>query len=465
MNTTTAGDFWTGVKRACTGLADVRFVALGNFEVENEWAKGESGVPTTTSRTSTVLVNRMDEFALLLAGDGDQVVLKSRPDDDYLAHLVGLGLPLPEILVADEQRADRTVSEDALASPALLARLADSARSGARLLPHGMSAVEEELCAATGLASALPGAALAKAVNSKIYSRRVADDLGLRQARGWTCENVGEFEAVAKEAARSVRAGRRIGVKDAYGVSGKGIAVIDDVKRLEQLVRMLVRRAERTGDPGLSIVVEEWADKHADLNYHLTVGQDGSVRFDFVKEALTENGVHKGHRMPARLDADQFAAVRHGADLIGARLAADGYHGVVGVDALVERDGRVLPVLEINARNNMSTYQTRLQEHFLDHDALATARLYPLTLAAPVPFAELHDALAGLLFSPAERRGLLVNNFATVNAAAPGNGAGDDAPTFAGRLYAVLVARSEAELADLDRAVTDRLTTERFHHV
>ncbi|MBQ1076214.1 ATP-grasp domain-containing protein [Micromonospora sp. C31] len=452
--------FLTGVKAACTGDPGTPFVLLGNFEVEDEWARDEVGLPTVGGRASAAIVNRMDEFTVLLAGPDDHVVLKSAPDPDYLHWLAGLGVDLPRILVTDSHDPAATVSVDALRSPRLLAALGDLAARGAYLLPHGMSTLEEQLCALTGLAPALPPVPVVKAVNSKIYSRRVAADLGLPQATGWECETVEEFAAAAAQAARSVAAGRRVGVKDAYGVSGKGIVVVDDPRRLDQLVRMVTRRAERTGDPRVALVIEEWADKALDLNYHFTVGRDGAVRFDFVKEALTENGVHKGHRIPARISAAHAGQIMAAADRLGARLAADGFHGVVGVDAITTTDGGLLPVLEINARNNMSTYQTTLQERFMGADTIATARQYDLTLTGPVRFADLRDQLGELLFDPARGSGLLVNNFATVNAAAPDT---DDPRPYAGRLYGLLMAASEQELADLDRAIVATVKKEPAH--
>ncbi|HZP50436.1 ATP-grasp domain-containing protein [Actinocrinis sp.] len=454
--------FLEGVKSACTGDPRATFVLLGNFEVETEWAGDEIGLPSVGGGSSAAVVNRMDEFALLLAGKADHVVLKSAPDPGYLAYLEDLGLELPGILVADEQDPAHTVSVDALRSPRLLAELTALAREGAHLLPHGMSALEEELCGRTGLAPALPPAALTKSVNSKIYSRRVAAELGLPQARGWECETVDQFAAAAEQAARSLAAGRRIGVKDAFGVSGKGIVVVDEPRRLEQLVRMVTRRAERTGDPRLAVVVEEWADKDADLNYHFTVGRDGSVRFDFVKEAITEKGVHKGHRMPARITAGHAAEIERCAALLGARLAADGFHGLVGVDAITTRDGGLLPVIEINARSNMSTYQVGLQERFLTDGQIAMARQYDLAATRRIPFGRLRERLDGLLFDPASGRGLLVNNFATVNAAAAADAEAPrlDARTHQGRLYGLLIARSEQELAELDHAVAEGVRKE-----
>ncbi|MDX3854830.1 ATP-grasp domain-containing protein [Streptomyces sp. AK02-01A] len=450
-------NFLDGVKSACTGDPRTPFVLLGNFEVEDEWARDEVGLPTVGSSASAAIVNRMDEFALLLAGKGDCVVLKSAPDPGYLGYLEGLGLDLPEILVTDSHDPAHTVSADALLSPRLIGSLRQLAERGARLLPHGMSVLEDRLCELTGLTPALPPAALVKSVNSKIYSRRVADELGLPQATGWECETVDEFTAAAEEARASLAAGRRVGVKDAFGVSGKGIMVVEDERRLDQLVRMVARTAKRTGDPRISVVIEEWADKAVDLNYHFTVGRDGSVRFDFVKEALTERGVHKGHRIPARIPDEHTAEIERCATLIGARLAADGFHGVVGVDAIVTADGGLLPVLEINARNNMSTYQTSLQERFMRPGDVALARQYELSLTGAVPFTRLRARLGDLLFSTETGRGLLVNNFATVNAAITGEDAGR---TRNGRLYGLLIAGSEAELTELDNAVAQSVQKE-----
>lgn len=437
-----------------TGPAD-RFVFLGNFEVERDWAVGEVGLPTVALTGTTAVVNRMDEFALLLAGPRDRVVLKAAPDPGYLHWLTSLGIELPELIPVREQDPLATVTRDALADPAVLAALRVAGAAGARLLPHGMSGIEEELCAATGLASATPGAAVCKAVNSKIYSRRVADEVGLRQPRGWVCESVEEFAGAAAHARPLVEAGGRVGVKEAYGVSGKGIVVLEDPARFDLLLRMLRRRAARSGDQRLALVVEEWVEKRADLNYQFTVGRDGSVAFDFVKEAITENGVHKGHRIPARLTPVAQAEIEAGAQALGKRLAADGYAGVVGVDALLTVDGTLYPVIEINARNNMSTYQVTLQERFLPAGGVALARHYPVRLDAPLGFERLREHLGGLLFTPGGD-GLLVNNYATVNAAASGT-SGTSGEPFEGRLYGLLIADSQDRLDAIDTEIAGKV--------
>ena len=454
----TENGFRARLGRAITGSADTPLLFLGNFEVENAWAEGEPALPRVGSHAGSAVVNRMDEFALLLGGERDHVVLKAAPDPDYLAHLHGLGIRTPTVHVPSGQDPLRTVTEDALADADLLAALRrDLAPQGVRVVAHGVSRAEEQFAARTSLRLAAPAAALCKHVNSKIYSRLLADELSLRQAPGRTCETTTQLAEAVEWAGGRLAAGGKVAVKDAYGVSGKGIVVIDNPRRLERLARMAAGQAERAGSDRLSLVVEEWVAKTADLNYQFTVGSDGSVRFDFVKEALTERGVHKGHRMPARLTAAQEAAVREAAALLGGKLAGDGWFGVVGVDAMVDPGGGVYPVVEINARHNMSTYQAVVTEGLMAPGSVAVARHYPVRTARPLPFAEVAEALDGLLLAERGGTGLLVNNFATVNAPAATGGEGP----FEGRLYGVVLAAgddADEAVARLDAEIGERIS-------
>lgn len=445
--------FTARLRHAVTGDNDIPLVLVGNFEVEEAWAEGEIGLPRLGGPSATAsLVNQMDEFALLLGKSIDHVILKSKPDDDHLAYLAALGLDLPHVHVTDVSDPERTVTEDALDSPALLAELRSLAENGSRVFAHGLSDREVRLAQSTGLHTVHPALDVVKTVNGKGYSRDLCDELGIPQASGWVCHTVDDFVSRAHEIRYRIDTGERVGVKDAFGVSGKGIVVLDDPRRLDQLIRMVERRAARSGNDRLAVVVESWADKDRDFNYHFTISRSGTVEFDFVQEAITESGVHKGHRLGSRLDEELVDTLRDHAQLLGDRLYRDGFWGPVGVDAITVNNGSMLPVLDINARNNMSTYQVPLRERFLGSDQVAMARHYPLTLSARLPFHAVTRILGDAIFTPESGRGVIINNFATVNAAL----AGADS-TFSGRLYGFLLADSEADLAELDRTIAARL--------
>jgi len=403
-----------------TGSASTPLVVLGNFEVENRWAVDEPGLPTVQFSGSRAIVNRMDEFGLLLGGEGDYIVLKAPPDEEYLEYLSRLGIGLPAVLSVRDQDPRHVVTEDVLADPDMPAELTRLARAGARLWPHGVSDLEERLAERCGLPLAGPPAAVCKAVNSKIYSRLAASAAGLRVPPGGVCRDLDELAAECDRARAWLSRGRTVVLKDAYGVSGRGIFVVSGQRQIGHLQEICARRAARSANRLVSIVMEEWLPKRTDLNYQFTIDQAGAVRFDFVKEALTANGVHLGHQMPARLDRRQRDELADSVAALGARLAADGYHGIVGVDGLISTDGVLYPVIEINARNNMSTYQERLRQLFCASDQTLLAKYFPVRLRRPVPFSEVRDCLGDLLLTQGSGTGLLVNNFATLNAAFPG---------------------------------------------
>ncbi len=86
--------------------------------------------------------------------------------------------PCPRIHVPGRQDPQRTVTQDALDAPALLTALSALAAQGCQVTAHGISADERRFTEVTGLPLAGPGPDVCKAVNSKVYSRRVADELG-----------------------------------------------------------------------------------------------------------------------------------------------------------------------------------------------------------------------------------------------------------------------------------------------
>lgn len=452
-----SGGFLGRLRTALRGSPGGRLVLLGNFEVEDWWAEGEWGLPQIPIRRSAAVVNRMDEFVLLLAGEADTVVVKREPDRAFLSYLREIGLPLPQVLHPRRQDPERVVTLDVLDDPDLLRSLRDLGADHAALLPHGVSALEERLAAQAGLSLAGSPATLCKTVNSKIFSRRIADELGLPQPTGWTCDTVGQWRIAAAGARDLLSRGGRVVVKDAFGVSGRGLLVIDAERRLNALDKKIHKRAERTGDERLALVVEAWIDRGLDLNYQVTVGRDGATHVDFVKRAITERGVHKGHRMPVDVSPDHEAALERAAGALGGRLAAEGYVGLAGIDAMIDVEGRLYPVVEINARSNMSTYQVRIQELLVDPGHQVWARHYPLHLGRVVPFEEIRAAFDGVLVTGPGRPGVLVINTATVNAASEraSRDASDDG--FDGRLYTMLVADTPERLAALDAETTRRL--------
>lgn len=423
------------LKAAVTGDPGARFVHLNNFEVERVWGRGEPGLPGAGLSFNAATVNRMEEVGVLLADEGDAVVLKAPVDPAYETYLRGLGLAAGRVLTVDRNEPEHAVTVDALASPRLIAELAALADGRTHLMPLGTSDDEERLSAATGLPLAGPDARTCKRVNGKIFSRELVDRSGLTRVPGAQCRTVGELAAALKE--HLAGGAGPVVVKESLGVSGRGLVVLDSARRGEQLVRMAARRGER-----VEVVVERWIDKECDLNYQIIVGRDGAVEFETVKAAFTENGVHRGHLFPPALAAGHTAELRAAAQVLGKGLAEAGYFGVAGVDAMLGRDGTLYPCLEINARFNMATFQNRVAERLLGPGRSALATVFDLEPRRAHGFDEIRTALGDLLLSAGPdpdvttaARGVLVTNLATLRAGAPDRRS-------KGRLYAICVGDS-----------------------
>lgn len=466
QRTRLAASFTDRLKRAVTGDATTPVVLMGNFEVEEVWARGETTLPRVSSAYGAAIVNRMDEFAIWLGTSSDTVLMKEMPDPDFLETVEAQGFELPSISAVTEQHSSSSITADVAGDSGLLDSGRALARSGSMLLPHSSSELESSLAHEMGMRLATPTARVCKLVNGKVYSRRLADLCDIRQPNGEATETVDDWLVAVAGARRKVQDGQPVVVKEAYGVSGKGLAVVTSEARLDRLAAIVTKRAHRN-DGRAQFSVEDWIDKNVDLNYQFTLGLDGSINFDFVKIAATSRGVHLGHSYPAVLSPSHIGEIHEAAARIGSVLFADGYFGVVGVDAIIDAEGTLYPMLEINARFNMSTYQAKIDDLIDRSGGRGRAKHYDLRLQQKVTYGAIHDLLGSALYSRDAPEGLIINNFATVNAAMSAekdDGAlarlGSNVPAIVpGRLYGVVVAKTDEMLDALDAEIVSRLRT------
>jgi hypothetical protein len=274
----------------------------------------------------------------------------------------------------------------------------------------------------------------------------------LRSIPGYECESFGQLDEALTEVGAAVARGARYLLKESMGVSGKGLFLIEHEGQIAQVRKLLQRKAK--ADSPVAFVIEQFLDKSKDINYQLVVSGNGHVQLLSIKEAVTDNGVHVGHRFPPELTDAQMACYEEAAQIIGRQLFADGFTGIAGIDSLIDTGGIVYPVLEINARFNMSTYHLGVERLAAD-GAKAIAKLYPLSLRKPITFGALRAAIGrDLLTRPGDGYGAVIENFATVNV----NATSESGPV-PGRLYTLLMARSFEEARALDERIAARLAS------
>jgi hypothetical protein len=242
-------------------------------------------------------------------------------------------------------------------------------------------------------------------------------------------------------------------LKEAMGVSGRGISVIETPARMEKLLQFLKRSSG--AKPRVDFVLEKWIDKERDVNYQISISPNGQVKLINIKEAITYGGVHAGHRWPIALTEEQHESYERAAREVGRQLHADGFYGIAGIDSVIDKAGVVYPVLEINARMNMSTFELRLDD-LCDERLTKALKYYSFQASRYIDFDSLLLHIGDDLFQVGSDRGIGIFCFATVNCNLSPSIGGDAAK---GRLYAFLVGRNWLEIDRLDgkmRTVLER---------
>ncbi|MBO1910290.1 hypothetical protein J4G37_36595, partial [Microvirga sp. 3-52] len=108
--------------------------------------------------------------------------------------------------------------------------------------------------------------------------------------------------------------------------------------------------------------------------------------------------------------------------------------------------------MEINARFNMSTYQSVIQERYLD-DKVALAKKVDLKLNSWKNFKKIESYLGDILFESKRGTGLLITNFATLNAAYQEEGV-----QYSGRLYYMVIENNNEDLISTDEIFKERIS-------
>ena len=318
----------------------------------------------TPSRPVRQLAGDLASLPLFLCAPDDVVLVPQRPSLGFLRRLRQAGYSIPELV---EYRPGYPLGGE------LTQRKVHSLR------PWGWSPEVEHIAAPLRPQLSVPQAWREewRPLYSKAWSAAALGDflrahpeewLGGEQVTGVGCITAA---AIKEQVARCAATGwAQVVVKAGFGAAGQGqvqltpAAVRPD--QWAQVERLLAEQGE--------VVVEPWLDKVVDLSAQLEISAPGQARLvGWTRFFTDQRGQYRGSfvsQPTAGLDQelrrflsgegrDQRRLSRLFETLgefLSARMAASGYVGPVGVDALVFRQQgslRLKPIVEINPRFTM----------------------------------------------------------------------------------------------------------------
>lgn len=330
---------------------------LFNIGVERYWNNSYNGV---VDIKEDEVVNHSEEMMLLLARPQDIVIMRRMPNEEYLDELRHCGFSNPQIVCPQSEDDSKCISELILEDLSILRRLKEiGEKDNVVFMPYGVSYFEERIAEMCNLKMVGGPETKSREINNKLYSRRIAQELGFPISDGYECRTIKELTIAYKDLCKKYD---RIIIKMPCNASGKGMWIVEDENRLKT-VCMIIKRIIRSNADTVWLV-EGWLDKKIDMNCQIFVTEDGSVEVFSVKEQVTVDTVYIGSVFPPRMTHDQYDTCQQYAKKIGKYLYEHSFYGLFGIDGLVTTNGTVIPIIEINGRFTLSTYVSFLNKCF-----------------------------------------------------------------------------------------------------
>ncbi len=326
---------------------------LFNIGVEKYW---NSDVFTVKSAGDDTIVAHMEEMNLLITRPQDILILRDEPDTEYLEEMKRFGAEIPSIVCPNLKDDDKSISEIVLEDDELAGRIREmiSDKDKVVFVPYGVSSLEEKIAEKLGVSFFGPSCESAVKVNDKVYSRKFAIEHDFKVPEGKVCLG---YDELCEAAGEYLDRFGKIIIKEPHGASGKGLWVIETAAKLKSTLLIIKRFYDISVER--EWIVEQWCDKLTDLNYQIYVGgseNDPKVEVFSVKEQRVSGTVYTGSVIPPSFDEKITRQCIECGMIIGRELMAEGYRGVLGIDAMILSNGELIPIVEINGRFTLSTY-------------------------------------------------------------------------------------------------------------
>jgi hypothetical protein len=229
-----------------------------------------------------------------------------------------------------------------------------SVPENARLLPWGVSARARKLAAS----QIFPAPGVIGRCHSKAFAWELARELGCELPGAQALHSAPEF-------ARHIEShfeGRRWIAKRAWSVAGRGV-LKGRGEVLEQGHRNWLTRSLEQGP----VIVQEWLSRDFDFSVVCHLDRSKQCHILALTEMLVQGTTYSGTYLGAFDEPDNKynhwrRALEDTALRVGAALSREGYYGPFGIDALVSSEGKLYPLVEINARLTMGRVAFELKK-------------------------------------------------------------------------------------------------------
>lgn len=406
---------------------------LGDFSAERFWEDGNSArLPRMNVGDFQRIVMAMEELQVLFSNPDDIVYTRGAMDREWMEYLQHIGLKcVNRFPDAQCYEYGTSVSEILLHDGSK-----NESFEGMEIDPFAVDSYTQKAIEKYRLSGKIPGGREVQKVNSKIYSTKMREYLGLNNC-AVEVHSMEDLENSIKELGN--KAGSLL-LKEEYGVSGQGNLLLQSASMAAKAISLIRRQAEKGRE--INFVVEPYLSKEADFSFQFYISQTGEYKpvsaYEIWNTGLAYRGSkNMGGKMRDVLEKSGYFSIM---ERVASRLFQDGYWGDVCVDSMLVENGRIEPIVEINARKSMGLLKHQADlflSQFGTVGAFSFFNFYSDDDGSG--FSAIEDCLKknGLLFSQGKPKGIILLSEKTMHINKKEKG-------YQGRVYFLSAGENEA---------------------
>jgi Prokaryotic glutathione synthetase, ATP-grasp domain. len=391
-----------------------RNIFICNFDCENYWSETKfMRLPSVDLYKIKSIIQNLDELFIFLARKEDVLVLRKKPDDNFIHYLQSLDVDIPHILTVSSDDEKKSISQLILADIDLINALKHFTNENLKkniitnLIPYGVTTAEEKLsnCINTRLLSNSQTSAM---LNCKLTLKELSSQLNVTVPESIMCEGSEELQNIGMA---FVEKYKQVVIKELFGSGGSGLAKVNGTVQFKKIIEHMKRFNNLDG----KIILEKWHTSKISYNHQYVIMNGSVYPHAFSKQLInSKSGNIMGsifYQKPNRkIQENHYILCKPILD----EILQKGYQGLIGFDSIICNKNLIFPIVDINCRVNLSTIFYEVWTRYFS-SVFASFFCKEYMLDEPMSFVSLIEKISSVAYSFTKKEGIIILNFTSLN--------------------------------------------------
>ena len=388
-------------------------IFLGNFDCEEYWSDSTFfKFPCVDFRHIKSLLQHLGELFIFCADSTDILILREKPDKNYIDYLKLLGVTIPQIITLENNNDRIPLTDLVINDSTMIKSLRNFVMSNRDrgketfLVPYGTT-IKESILSDKILAKGITNYHLSSLYNNKMYLKQLLTELNIPTPEWIICNGIDDFYLKGLD---FINKHKHVITKEIYGSGGSGLRRFDSTDQFKYEMSYIQTRVVDSG----MIVMEKWYESKCSYNYQYIASDNTVFPYICSQQIIDRNGRIIGSFFDLNKTNIIFELHKNYGHKMAKKIVKNGYRGVIGFDSIVCENEKIFPIIDINCRINLSTiFFQIINKYFKTQYAIFFYKEYEID--KPIEFEKLIKRLGASAYSSDTQEGVVILNYATLN--------------------------------------------------